>query len=70
MNKMKNILELLPGFGVALVIAAVAKWMEGLLPIHLIGASVIALFIGMAINHFKKPNKLLAGGMQFTSKKK
>ena len=69
MNKMKNILELLPGFGVALVIAAVAKWMEGLLPIHLIGASVIALFIGMAINHFKKPNKLLAGGLQFTSKK-
>lgn len=69
MNKMKSVMELLPGFGLALVIAAVAKWLESLLPIHLIGASVIALFIGMTINHFKKPNKLIASGLKFTSKK-
>ena len=69
MDKLKEYGKLLPGFGVALVIAAVAKWIEGLLPIHLIGASVIALFIGMIINHFVKPSALIVGGLKFTSKK-
>ena len=69
MEKLKEYAKLLPGFGVALLIAAVAKWLESLLPIHLIGASVIALFIGMLINHFIKPSALLAGGLKFTSKK-
>ena len=69
MNKLKSYAEVLPGFGLALIIAAVAKWLESLLPIHLIGASVIALFIGMIINNFWKPNKLIAGGLKFTSKK-
>ncbi len=69
MEKLKEYAKLLPGFGVALLIAAVAKWLESLLPIHLIGASVIALFIGMLINHFIKPSTLLAGGLKFTSKK-
>ena len=68
-NKIKSYVNLLPGFGLALVIAAVAKWLESLLPIHIIGASVIALFIGMIINNFWKPNKLIAGGLKFTSKK-
>lgn len=68
-NKLKTYVNLLPGFGLALVIAAVAKWLESLLPIHIIGASVIALFIGMIINNFWKPNKLVAGGLKFTSKK-
>ena len=36
---------------------------------HLIGASVIALFIGMAINAFFQPNKTTAPGIKFTSKK-
>lgn len=69
MNKLKSYAEVLPGFGLALIIAAIAKWLESLLPIHLIGASVIALFIGMIINNFWKPNKLIAGGLKFTSKK-
>lgn len=69
MNKLKSYAAFLPGFGLALIIAAVAKWLESLLPIHLIGASVIALFIGMIINNFWKPNKLIAGGLKFTSKK-
>lgn len=69
MEKIKSIGKLVPGFALALVIAAVAKVIEGLLPIHLIGASVIALFIGMIINHFWKPNSLFSGGLQFTSKK-
>lgn len=65
----KEYVKLIPGFLLALAIAAVAKAIESLLPIHLIGASVIALFIGMIINHFWKPNKMIAGGLKFTSKK-
>ena len=41
----KKILDLLPGLALAVVIAIVARFLENLLPIHLIGASVIALFI-------------------------
>ena len=69
METIKNTAKLLPGFGLALIIAAAAKFIESLLPIHLIGASVIALFIGMIINHFWKPNQLFSGGLKFTSKK-
>ncbi|MBQ7040393.1 MAG: YeiH family putative sulfate export transporter [Clostridia bacterium] len=65
---MKTVIKILPGFLLSLVIAAVAKFIEGLLPIHLIGASVIALFIGMIINHFWHPDFLKAG-LKFTSKK-
>ena len=60
MEKIRNTAKLLPGFGLALIIAAAAKFIESLLPIHLIGASVIALFIGMIINHFWKPNRFLS----------
>ena len=66
---MKKVMELLPGFAMALVIAAAAKIIEGLLPIHLIGASVIALFIGMLINKVKKPSDAVKKGLKFTSKK-
>lgn len=69
MEAIKKVGRLVPGFALALVIAALAKLIEGLLPIHLIGASVIALFIGMIINHFWKPNDMFKGGLQFTSKK-
>ena len=49
-----------------------ALWLETLessAGLHLIGASVIALFIGMAINAFFQPNKTTAPGIKFTSKK-
>ena len=69
MISVKKSLGVLPGFVVALIIAAIAKIIEGLLPIHLIGASVIALFIGMAINYFWKPVPFIANGLKFTSKK-
>ncbi len=69
METIKNTAKLLPGFGLALIIAAAAKFIEILLSIHLIGASVIALFIGMIINHFWQPNQLFSGGLKFTSKK-
>lgn len=69
MGVIKKIGRLAPGFGLALVIAALAKVIEMLLPIHLIGASVIALFMGMIINHFMKPKPMLAEGLKFTSKR-
>ena len=69
MKQLKTIVNLVPGFAVALVIAAAARFLESLLPIHLVGASVIALFLGMLINHFRKPGSLLHPGLTFTSKK-
>lgn len=69
MEAMKKAGKIVPGFVLAIVIAAIAKFLESLLPIHLIGASVIALFIGMIINAFWKPTKLFAVGLKFTSKK-
>ena len=67
--KIKDMTNILPGFVAALLIAAVAKWLESLLPIHVVGASVIALFIGMGINSIKKPGKTIVVGLKFTSKK-
>ena len=52
MKILKNIGEIIPGLAISIVIAVIAKAIESLLPIHIIGASVIALFIGMIINHF------------------
>lgn len=69
MKILKQTGEVLPGFLLALVIAACAKWLEGLLPIHLIGASVIALFLGMGLHHIRKPSAVLVRGLKFTSKK-
>lgn len=45
-DRTKSMLKIVPGFAVAVAIALVSRFIEGLLPIHLIGASVIALFIG------------------------
>lgn len=66
---MKNITKIVPGFLLAIVIAFVSKFLEALLPIHLIGASVIALFIGMIINQIYKPSGVIQEGLKFTSKK-
>lgn len=69
---MKKIISYLPGMAMALAIAAVAKVLENLekaAGLELIGASVIALFIGMLINAFYKPNTATAPGIKFTSKK-
>ena len=62
-------LKLLPGVAVSLAIAAVACFIENLLPIHLIGGAVIAMFLGMIVNHFVGKNAKLAPGLKFTSKK-
>ena len=64
----KNIIKIIPGFLISVAIAALAKLLESLLPIHIIGASVIALFIGMIINGVWRPAWLVPG-LKFTSKK-
>lgn len=69
---MKKIIKYLPGAAMALVIAAIAKLLENLeeaAGLHFIGASVIALFIGMLVNAFYKPNDITKPGIKFTSKK-
>lgn len=66
---MKKFIELIPGFVLSLVIAALACFLESLLPIPLIGSAVIAMFIGMIINYFWSPTPIISKGLKFTSKK-
>ena len=61
--------NVLPGLGVSLAIGLLATWLESLLPIHLIGGAVIAMFLGMLINYVIGSNKVLTPGLKFTSKK-
>ncbi len=68
----KKLTALLPGIALALGIAFIAKGAEALenrAGLHFIGASVLALFIGMAVNAFVQPTETTAPGIQFTSKK-
>ena len=71
---MKKYLSYVPGFALALVVAVAAR-LIGSIPVGAnkvdayIGASVIALFIGMIINSLWKPTEQFAGGIKFTSKK-
>lgn len=69
MSYVKKFVNVIPGFVIALGIAVIAKLLESLLPIHLIGASVIAMFIGMVINAFHRSGNMMAPGIKFTSKK-
>lgn len=62
-------LKSLPGIGLSFVIAVLALWFESLLPIHVIGASVIAMFIGMALNYLLRNTDVFSSGAKFTSKK-
>lgn len=64
-----KILKTLPGVALSLGIAALACFLESLLPIHLIGAAVIAMFIGMILNYFLRNTKIFNSGIKFTSKK-
>ena len=59
---------MLPGIGLALGIAFVATLIERALPIPLIGASILALFIGMGINYFTSELEKFDSGLTFTSK--
>ncbi len=62
-------LKFLPGILLSVFIALIACFIENLLPIHIIGGAVIAMFIGMIINHFLGNCKILSSGLKFTSKK-
>lgn len=62
-------LKCFPGILLSVIIAFLACWLESLLPIHIIGAAVIAIFIGMIINHFLGNCEILSSGLKFTSKK-
>ena len=64
-----KVLKFLSGIVVSVAVAAVACFIENLLPIHLIGGAVIAMFIGMLVNHFIGKNSFFASGIKFTSKK-
>lgn len=62
-------LKLLPGILLSVGIAAVATFLETLLPIHIVGAAVIAMFIGMFLNFWLKNTDIFTSGVKFTSKK-
>ncbi len=64
-----KVLKFLSGITLSVIIAVVAVFIENLLPIHLIGGAVIAMFIGMIVNHFIGKNSFFTSGVKFTSKK-
>lgn len=64
-----KILKTLPGIILSVLIAFFATWLESIMPVHLIGGAVIAMFLGMIINHFIGKPRTLADGVRFTSKK-
>ena len=64
-----KITTLIPGIMLSAIIAALACWLESLLPIHLIGSAVIAMFIGMFLNPYLCKTSVFTSGLKFTSKK-
>ncbi len=64
-----KVLKVFPGMILSFLIAALAWFIESILPIHIIGAAVIAMFIGMIFNHFLKSTTIFSSGIKFTSKK-
>ena len=64
-----KVLKFIPGVALSVGVAALACLIESLLPIHLIGSAVIAMFIGMVLNHFLKGKTVFAPGLKLTSKK-
>jgi len=64
-----KVLKVFPGIILSVGVALLACWLESLLPIHLIGSAVIAMFIGMILNYFLRNTKVFASGQKFTSKK-
>ncbi len=64
-----KILKIFPGIILPVGVAILSCWLESLLPIHLIGSAVIAMFIGMILNNFLKGTQIFATGLKFTSKR-
>ncbi len=57
------------GIFLGLLVAVIAVFIENIMPIHIIGGSVIALFIGMAINFFWNDVLKYKSGLDFVSKR-
>lgn len=66
---MINVKKLLPGVCLAFLLAFISRFIENVLPIHLIGSSVIALFLGMALHRFVADKSYFKVGLTFTSKR-
>lgn len=66
---MKTIKKLLPGITLAFLLAVMSRFIESLMPIHLLGASVIALFLGMVLNRLVVNQIHFKAGLTFTSKR-
>ena len=66
---MTKIINKIPGVLLAAIIAVIAMLIESLLPIHVIGSSVIALFLGMILNKSLGSDTVYKSGIKFTSKK-
>ena len=64
-----KVFKMLPGILLSAGVALLACWLESLLPIHLIGSAVIAMFIGMLLHSFLQHTRCFAPGLKFTSKK-
>ena len=64
-----KVLKIFPGIILSVVVALISCWLESLLPIHLVGSAVIAMFVGMILNYFLRNTKIFASGLKFTSKK-
>lgn len=56
------------GVGICLAVAALSVWVERLIPGEILGASIIALFMGTIINSFFHP-KWIQPALKFTSKR-
>jgi len=61
--------NVIPGIVLSIIVAALATWIESILPIHMIGSAVIAMFIGMIMNRFIKDKHVWMPGVKITSKK-
>lgn len=70
---MKKVLGLMPGIAISVLLAIAAtfaeKGLEKLLGTHIIGAAVIAMFLGVLLNPIIKKYKIFGAGLKFTSKK-
>ncbi len=61
--------KIIPGLLLTLGIAYISRFISELLPVHVIGAGVIALFIGMILNPWVSTKEGLYPGITFTGKK-
>ena len=66
---MKKLQKILPGMILSLLTAYIARFIENLFTIHVIGESVIALFLGMILNNIINTDGILKEGIRFTSKR-